>query len=683
MNRDITFHHIFSIFKKIFFLNAIIVLLMSVFRLIFLLYFGDMKHIKGLHYYVFKAFVIGWRFDLAAVAYINALVAITLLVCWCVGKRRFFTLWLTALKFYYTFMYFIVFFILCVDFGFYSYFKNHINILIFGIFEDDTKALFSTLNANYNLLLVAAGFTVLLILLYTLCRALLREHTDHSENPIKRYALGYRVGFALLILPLNFLAARGTVSMFPLGTMNAEISPDIFINKLGINGVYTLEDALDARLKEKKDYNFIKITGYDNNIENAFADFLQVKPETLNKDQLCMSLVKTTPVNKNLEKTKPNVVVIMMESFGIDLTHYNSETFNVLGELKKHFDADYVFSNFLSGDVGTIGSIETVNFNVPKRPMSKPISQSKYAFGPHISGSAMPYKNAGYDTIFLYGGNIGWRNLISVLPHLGFDTAEGDGAMPASYLRNQWGVYDEYLFDYIYQKLSNNNGKSKFIFAMSTSNHPPYSLPPSYQKLPLAVPDFLRKKITGDYTLAQEHFMTYQYANQKLGELITRIKNSKYGNNTIIAVTGDHNFWSVFDYSAEQYLDLDGVPFYLYIPDSLKPAKVDTTVFGSHVDIMPTLYNISLSAQQYVSIGANMIDDSSAHRAFNVDGLVMSKDAALRYEPETGAVNFYCWDPSTRRRLMSCSKTKEHDDLLTHYKAALAVTEYLLRNPGK
>jgi hypothetical protein len=66
--------------------------------------------------------------------------------------------------------------ILCVDFGFYSYFQNHINILIFGIFEDDTKALFSTLAKNYRLRLLPPVLSRFCIVIYFLSKRILEKN---------------------------------------------------------------------------------------------------------------------------------------------------------------------------------------------------------------------------------------------------------------------------------------------------------------------------------------------------------------------------------------------------------------------------------------------------------------------------------------------------------------------------
>ncbi|MCB4792034.1 MAG: sulfatase-like hydrolase/transferase [Elusimicrobia bacterium] len=680
--KKLDFELIVQAIKKLIVLNGIFLLLMSLYRLFFFVYFANFNELKGQYWYVFKAFFLGFRYDLAIIAYINALVSLSILIILFARNLRLFDIWKKVLKIYYTLAYSLLFLIIITDFGFYLYFKNHINILIFGIFEDDTKALFSTIYQSYPIIKAVVGFLVFIILVNFIIRYFVGSIKDEIEG-LKPYSTGIKVIFVFCLLAGNFIAARGSFGLFPLGVMDAALSPNEFINKLSLTGVHTLQEALEFRAKEGKEYDLIKEMGYQDNVEQVVLDFLDAGYGDIGKQELQLYLVKKTRKNDAAQKIKPNVIVIMCEGFGTDLARYNSKSFNVLGQLKGHFEKDYLFTNFLSGDIGTIGSIEAVIYNVPKRPQSKAISQSKYAYKEHSSGAAVPYKKAGYDTLFLYGGNANWRNMQSIVPNIGFDAIEGEGAMDPSYPKNQWGVYDEFLFDHIYKKLQQNSARPKFIFAMTTSNHPPYSLPPGYKLLPLDIPGALQKRITGNKNLAMQRFQTYQYTNQKLGEFISRVKNSELGKNTIIAVTGDHNFWDVVDYSTEDSLNHFGVPFYLYIPDSLKPNSVDLNTVGSHVDIMPTLYNLSLSDAQYLSIGNDMLDARVKHIGFNVANLVIAKEAALIYTPANDTASYYSWKSDDKRTLKESKKFYIHETILKHYKAALALSDYLIKHPFK
>jgi len=662
-------------------MNAIFLLLMSAFRAVFFITYAPKDQIIGLGKYVFDAFVLGARFDLVQVAFINSLVTLTLLLLWAFANKSLFNKWLSVLKYYYTVLYCIVFTLLIVDIGFYSFFNDHINIMIFGFFEDDTKALISTIWENYNVVLLALAYAALVAIVYFIVSRFTkliakRENENKNHHPVVKTI------FVALLLFGNFVAARGTLSMFPLDIMNSAISPNAFINKVPLNGVYTFYRALEFRLKEDKSFNLASELGYSDGYERAFADYLGKDVSQINKTDLLENIARTTPKNIFVKNNPPNVVFFLMESFAAHMTYYNSDSFNELGEFKKHFESDYAFMNFLPGDIGTIGTFESLIMNIPKRPESKYITQSTYAYSTYKTSMALPYKNAGYETIFIYGGNIGWRNISEFVALQGFDKVEGEGSMDPSFERNQWGVYDEYLFDYVVKKLNENTGKPKFIFVLTTSNHPPYKLPSTYKQLPLNVPPDMKNDLASDTDLVEKRMIAYQYATRKLGKFMDDIKGSKLGSKTIVAATGDHSF-HFFTYGKEKLLKTLSVPFYLFVPNAYKASDYDKKTFGSHMDIMPTLYNLSLYDQKYYALGQNMFDTKIGHFSCNATGAIMSKDGAIEYSQHDKVENFYTWQNSETPLLQKSGETKELGLLLKRYKAYLAVADYIVKNPNK
>ncbi|MCK9582383.1 MAG: LTA synthase family protein [Endomicrobiales bacterium] len=662
-------------------MNAIFLLLMSAFRVVFFITYAPMDQIRGLGKYVFDAFVLGARFDLVQVAFINSLVTLTLLLLWAFANKSLFNKWLSVLKYYYTVLYCIVFTLLIVDIGFYSFFNDHINIMFFGFFEDDTKALITTIWENYNVVLVALAYSALIAIVYFISSRFIkliakRENENKTHHPVVKTI------FVALLLFGNFVAARGTLSMFPLDIMDSAISPNAFINKVPLNGVYTFYRALEFRLKEDKSFNLASELGYGDGYERAFADYLRKDVSQINKTDLLENIARTTPKNIFVKNNPPNVVFFVMESFASHLTYYNSSNFNVLGEFKKHFDSDCTFMNFLPADIGTIGTFESIIMNIPKRPESKYITQSAYAYSSYKTSMALPYKNAGYETIFIYGGNIGWRNIGEFVALQGFDQVEGEGAMDPSFERNQWGVYDEYLFDYVLQKLNENTTKPKFIFVLTTSNHPPYKLPSIYKQLPLNVSADMKKDLASDTDLVEKRMIAYQYATRKLGKFMDELKSSQLGKKTIVAVTGDHSF-HFFNYGKEKLLKTLSVPFYLFVPSAYKTDKYDKNTFGSHIDIMPTLYNLSLYEQKYYALGQNIFDTKAEHFSCNAIGVVISKDGAIEYSQHDKVKNFYTWQNSENSALQISNETKKLGKLFKCYKAYLAVADYVVKNPDK
>jgi phosphoglycerol transferase MdoB-like AlkP superfamily enzyme len=667
---------------------------MSIFRGVFFFYYGQWINLSGFEYDILKAFYMGVRYDLAVIADMNALVTLSYIVLLFIEKSEYFNKFLSLLKWYYTFIMGAILVFLCIDFGFYSYFQNHINVLIFGFFEDDTKALISTLNENYNLFLIFLGLILLFTVVFIISKKILngyifkrifykKIYTNCQQPAIfKKNNISLKISISIILIISNFLCARGTIRNVPLEIDDADVSSNMFLNKVSINGLFTLQAAIDARKKESKGIDLIDKSGYENNIAQAFADFLDKDINEIPKINPENSLIVDLSYNKEIEEIKPNVILIVMESFGSDLLKYNSPEFNVLGELKKHFDEDIVFYNYLPGAGGTMVSLEVIASNIPRRPISMVLAQSQYAYKKYDFSAPIPYNHKNYETSFMYGGGIGWRNAGTFMTNIGFEKVVGEGAMNPEYPRNQWGVYDEHLLDFVFNSLDKNDRK-KFMLVMTTTNHPPYSLPKNYKKLPLNIPEDLNKRIL-DKDLGNKRFAVYQYANDSVGKFITRIKKSKYADNTIVAITGDHNFWGLFEYPTEEIFNSQKVPFYIYIPKRLKPREIDTSVFGSHPDIMPTLYNLSLSNVKYMAMGTNLLSKKASQNiAYNGGDILADKNAFVKYNFQNKNAMFFVWDKNNPFCIIQSSENKDHKRLIKRYLAQTAIADYLIKNAGK
>jgi len=671
-----------SLLLRIVLLNSGFLSFMSAFRFAFFKYYGKGMDFSDLWLDVLKAFYMGIRYDLSVLAYLNVPVVSVLLILLFANGENLFRKCINFFKYYYTLSIGSLIVFLSIDFGFYSYFQNHLNVLVFGLFEDDTAAIISTLSQNYSLFLVISWFILSYTVVFFVSKYLLSTFKYEKLFESKKIVL--KLILTTLMIFINIIVARGSLGYFSLKIDDLQVSKNVFLNKVSINGVYTFENALELKSKNN-DYDCANKAGYKNNIRKAFADYLNLDIDDIPEKNPELSLLKSIPYNKTIENVKPNVILIVMESFGSDLLKYNSENFNVLGELKKHFDADFVFYNFLPAHDNTIGSLEGIITNVARLPLPMFLAQSRYAYKKYIFSGPMPYNEKGYETTFIYGGNNGWRNLCNFIPNLGFNNVLGEGNMDKNYSRGVWGVYDECLFDYLFKILSQNDNQ-KFICVLSTTNHPPYSMPSNYKKLPLNIPKDLERNIIGRRSIAEKRFITYQYSNEMLGRFITRIKNSKYANNTIIAVTGDHNFGGILAYSNEKTLDSLSVPFYLYIPKLLRPASViDTSAFGSHLDIMPTLYNLSISNSKYIAMGRNIVSEKAKDNIISIDrGVIMNKEGVVRYDFFKGIYLYYIWNKNNNREIKYSYVIEDNSKkLIKHYLSAITVSEYLIKSTGK
>jgi phosphoglycerol transferase MdoB-like AlkP superfamily enzyme len=218
--------------------------------------------------------------------------------------------------------------------------------------------------------------------------------------------------------------------------------------------------------------------------------------------------------------------------------------------------------------------------------------------------------------------------------------------------------------------------KPQFILTMTTTNHPPYQIPESYTPTSLEPPPEISSRLIADKTLAKSRFQAFQYSNQKLAEFLSKVKNSPLAENLIIAITGDHSFWMV-QFSDEELFDKWGVPFYIYVPKAIKEKTNGyprETVYGSHVDILPTLYNLALSEAEYDALGNNLFapltTDQQHYSLFSGETIVNQKHG-IRLS-QSGFKSFD-WQG---RKMVSSAETAEHLFLAKKYKSLMAITDY-------
>ncbi|MDR1196582.1 MAG: LTA synthase family protein [Endomicrobium sp.] len=660
MVKEYNFEKYFDCLLKIVPINIAALAAMTVYRIFFFFYFADFGSLKGLYGYVFKSFFLGLRFDLSVLAYINSVVILIFTFFLFLRNLRIFRFFTGLIKFYYWFVFTAVVILNLIDFGFFTYFNDHINLLFFQFFEDDMFALLKTIAYDWRFpialaVLAAASYVIYKFSSYT--RRLLFNMKCAIASSFWSFPL--KTVIVLIVPCIVFLAARGTVSMFPLGTFYTQISPNSFINKLSISSLHSLADALYAKSEQSGD----KIKLYE-----KFG---------LDGNLLDLSVFnKITPASHDIAMLKPNVVFIILESFGEAPILYNGEDFNVLGGLKKHFDDDTVLYNFLSAGRITVHCLESTVLNMPQRPFSLQITQSPSAYNRYSSAAASPYQKAGYDTKAIYGGSLMWRGIENFFKAQGFNKTYGEGSIKNEY-RHQWGINDAQFFEIILRELNETPNRPKLIYAMSTGTHPPYEVPPYYKPLPLNIPAELARMMPGEKKYGKKIFETYQFANHEAAKFLDAVKNSKLAENTIVVITGDHNLREINPPLKEDLFKKYAVPMYIYMPEKIKK-RFNADIAGSHIDIMPTLYDLSLSETEYVAAGTSLLDDSKKHIAFNSEGFILSQDKAVLYNIDAGKAEYFNFDARTKT-LTETEYTQRHGEMVEYYKNTVAAADIFLK----
>ena len=647
--------------RKIFLLQIIILLLLSGTRMLYIYLFAVDGFYKGYIADLISSLFFAVRLDISVLGYVSVLPLLLSILMLFFTNKTFFNKIKILLIWYFTMMYIIVFMIIFLDIAFFSYFGEHLNIMLFGFFDDDTLALVNIARENYNL---PAIIIMIFIVIYMLFKLVKSVFTSRDDYKILSLGLTPLIGISILLVIVNFLAIRGTFGIFPIHKMVPDISTNIFINKLANNPVFSFKYAINQYYINKLDkYDLIKTSGYTGNIKQAFSDLSGI--DIIDKNDLLLNITYKTKKRNEIEKQPPHVVVIMVESFGMPILNYQTSSFNIMGHLKKHFDEDLLFTNFVSASNGTISSLEPLLLNLTARPLSTSYGQSKYLGVEFSQSAARVYQLKGYETNFVYGGDLSWRNVGSFFKRQGFDNVEGKmNILEGLNLNNNnstvhdWGVFDEYAYSYIIKKLKNAT-TPQFIFLLTTNNHPPYRIQPNYKANSLIWSQKLNNSVVGDKKLITKRLYDYQYALDQAGIFMDSIKLSPLSQNTVVVITADNNTIEG-NMHYDNYLDTTKkIPFYLYAPKYILPKTIDSNIPASHKDIFPTLYNLTLSEANYTSVGTDLLNQKILHCGFNDAGIIISRDGAFK------------WNKAGSTEQKKCNK---------NYNSTLAVTEYLIKS---
>jgi phosphoglycerol transferase MdoB-like AlkP superfamily enzyme len=671
---NLSFRHFYwRWIKNLTILFAAVAVVMTAVRIGFAFYFGDYSEIMKDFSTFRTALILGLRFDLMPLAYINALPFFILNISYLIPGKFIIKLSRTLIISILVFGYTILIWLYLCDLAFYSYYQDHMNILFFGLFEDDTYAVLMSVWKNYN---VPVLLSIILFVHYLWYR-FVKLMFSPFEFDLKPRKFDWKtpvtfVGGCVLIA----FFARGTFNRLPLSIEDAYFSNNEFINEVALNGPVSLNRAIKIRKTYGKgEFDFISEMGFET-WEAAYVAAFGKQPTN---SSVYESLKRKTPENPDLDKNPKHVVMVVMESFGTFWNDENASDFQILGELKKHFDQGYLFNNFLPAENGTIGSIVSVATAQPIRPGARFLSESEFV-STHIRSSGhLPFKEKGYDTHFIYGGKLGWRELGKFLSAQKYDHLWGADEMKEAMpelnniekrdLGNEWGIFDEYLFSFIEEQIRTAT-RPQFFLVLTTSNHPPFEYPTTYNPLPIILTPERMNRITFNEDLAMKRLLALQYANQKLGEFLTRMKSGPLREKLVLGLTGDHSYWINKGVDNPQEFKRWAVPFFISVPESMK-RPVNLSHFGSHEDIFPTLFHLTLSNQEYVGFGEDMISQSGT--AQNSSGLYASSSGAYFHG------KYWKWKDNKSLLLEETTETPDLLAMKNRARGMIAITDKFLK----
>lgn len=360
---------------------------------------------------------------------------------------------------------------------------------------------------------------------------------------------------SLLVLGLTFLSVRGGWQLAPISQSMAYFSSKPILNHAAVNTSWNLaQDVTNNLAGNTADFHYLP---------EAQVDSILYEFESGD------SLART----EILANKRPNVVFIILESFTADVVESLGGETGISAELGQLMQQGVSFTNlYASGDrtdKGLIAVMSAFPAQATKSIISETDKQEK------LPSVAQVFKEQGYQTTFMYGGESEFFGFKPYVLSHGFDRSTDKHAFAEKDQNSKWGAHDGVVFKRFQSELGQL--KQPFFATMLTlSNHEPFEIPETPRFPGSDLPNRFRS--------------TAFYTDKSLGAFIRSARKEAWFKNTLFVIVADHGHRLPKEQYAISESQRFHIPFVLF-GDVIKPEfrGKQLPVFGSQTDIAKTV----------------------------------------------------------------------------------------------
>ncbi|MDO8446309.1 MAG: sulfatase-like hydrolase/transferase [Deltaproteobacteria bacterium] len=483
-----------------------------------------------------------------------------------------------------------------ITLGYFKEYNDQINHFIFGIYYDDPQAILTTIWKEYRPILSTFLMGLVILIGLSLKGLFMGNFQLPDEAIILTYSPSaiYRIIMAMMSMYLVFVGTRGSLGARPTQRHDAFVTKDEFLNKVVFNPYLALRYAVkDQRRISGK--GGLKVFLPDEDIVKAAKLFFS-KEETLGSLDDYMLKHAKGPRNK----PPRHIFLVVMESYDAWPMLEKYASLGLTPRLLDLAGKGLNITSFLPSSSGTMSSLSAIISGLPDAGLETNLQKS--ASKPYPSSIAEAFKGLGYRTRFFYGGRLGWRRVDDFCRAQGFEEIYGASHIGDWVSTNEWGVDDEHLFDFVAKNVNDDQPSLNLI--LTTGYHPPFSVDVYGKGFHLnQVPDDLKEVY--DNSVDLKILGHLWYSDKSLGDFVEAAE--KKLPMSLFAITGDH-FGRRFINPRPDMFERSSVPLVLYGKDVLKDIRLPDGTAGSHIDIGPTL--VELSAPKdfiYYSVGKDLL----------------------------------------------------------------------------
>ena len=415
---------------------------------------------------------------------------------------------------------------------YFEIFNSGFNIMLINGIHDDWGAILDTAINEYGLLWrLPLAFLMTGILIWLLLKFLnIKTRPAKITNSRQLFFAVVRV---FIVLPIFFVFVRYGGAFDYAHSINwesAERLPSAFLNENILDDGQALY-RVHKIYKEQKKLTEVKLTSEEIRKEIGILGG-NTQASTIE------DAFKHSVAVPKLAKQPDNVIVVLGESYALWPMLPKYQPMGLTNEALHMLNSPNSCATalMLAHGTGTMPAVNGFVTGLAEAGITEETAPESYKTQ-YATGIGKIMKDAGYKTVFWYGGMPSWRDIKNYVLAQNFD--ECYCASDFKYSGgNSWGCPDKILFEQVYQYIEGHPAQKTFHIILTTTNHPPYTIDVvsegfDKKKVLQNLPD----DIANDDGIINELGHIW-YADMAMGSFVRQTEKLKP--DTLFVVTGDH-----------------------------------------------------------------------------------------------------------------------------------------------
>ena len=389
----------------------------------------------------------------------------------------------------------------------YDFWRFKLNASIFSYMQNPEGAT-SSVSLLFIITRLIATFSAVVLIIFAL----------RSITPRKLFCQTHRLLRSLgmiLLGGLIFLCIRGGIQESTMNVGVAYYSPSLFLNHAAVNPAFSLLSSIKRVENYAAEFDWLQEEERNSLFDGLYPDETEDITDTL------------------LTSTRPNILIIMMESFGNKFVAEMGGIKGVAPNLSRLIPEGIFWENFYANSFRTDrGTVSIFSGWVSYPTVSLMRLPDKVGTLPSIAHSL---RRVGYSTHYLYGGDIKIMGKKGYLVATGYETLTSDVDFSLSEVNeSKWGVNDSVTARRTFEILQKKPADTPWHMVFQTlSSHEPFEVP--YHRLE-------DKKLNA-----------FAFTDACVGALVDSLRTLPAWDNTLIILLPDHGYLYDLTYESPEF----------------------------------------------------------------------------------------------------------------------------------